>query len=48
LRVWVGNPARPGSYSSSFFHIRNTVAAIMRAKLSFASVGLVLTREASR
>ena len=41
LRVWAGSPTRPGSYSSSFFHIRNTVAAIMRARLSFARVGFV-------
>ncbi len=40
-RVLVVNAARPGSYSSSSFHIRSTVAAIMRAKLSFASVGFV-------
>ncbi len=29
------------SYTSSSFHIRSTMAAIMRAKLSFASVGFV-------
>jgi hypothetical protein len=31
----------PITYSSSFFPMRNTVAAIIRAKLSFASVGVV-------
>ena len=37
----VAHPARAGSYASSFFHIRSTVAAIKRARLSFASVGFV-------
>ena len=41
LRVFADGLARPGSYSFSSFHIRSTVAAIIRAKLSFASVGFV-------
>lgn len=40
-RVGAGSAAQSGLYSSSSLHIRNTVAAILRARLSFTSEGFV-------